>query len=86
MSKSKSFEIFSEYSIETKMKAHLSKHSGLNQVWLKLLSEAKMTAPYTEEQLLRFFRIFDTDGDGFITAADLVHSMCNSPKFLKRVH
>ncbi|KAL0705907.1 hypothetical protein Bca4012_072332 [Brassica carinata] len=44
-------------------------------VWPKLLSEAKTTAPYTEEQLLRLFRIFNTDGDGFITAADLAHSM-----------
>ncbi|KFK45019.1 hypothetical protein AALP_AA1G334000 [Arabis alpina] len=36
---------------------------------------AKTKTPYTEEQLLRLFRIFDTDGNGFITAAELAHSM-----------
>ncbi|XP_010540753.1 PREDICTED: probable calcium-binding protein CML17 [Tarenaya hassleriana] len=33
------------------------------------------TMPYTEDQLLRLFKIFDTDGNGFITAAELAHSM-----------
>ncbi|CAL9217087.1 unnamed protein product [Arabidopsis halleri] len=41
----------------------------------ELLSAAKRTTPYTEEQLLRLFRIFDTDGNGFLTAAELAHSM-----------
>ncbi|CAH2034889.1 unnamed protein product [Thlaspi arvense] len=40
-----------------------------------LSAAAKTAAPYTEEQLLRLFRIFDTDGNGFITAAELAHSM-----------
>ncbi|KAH0879091.1 hypothetical protein HID58_066485 [Brassica napus] len=34
MRKSKSFERFSGHSIETKTKAHLSEHLGLNQLWL----------------------------------------------------
>lgn len=33
------------------------------------------SSPYTEEQLRQLFRIFDRDGKGFITAADLAHSM-----------
>ncbi|XP_010501735.1 PREDICTED: probable calcium-binding protein CML17, partial [Camelina sativa] len=41
----------------------------------ELLSTTRRTTPYTEEQLLRLFRIFDTDGNGFITAAELAHSM-----------
>ncbi|XP_010461044.1 PREDICTED: probable calcium-binding protein CML17 [Camelina sativa] len=41
----------------------------------ELLSTARRTTPYTEEQLHRLFRIFDTDGNGFITAAELAHSM-----------
>ncbi|KAK1325620.1 putative calcium-binding protein CML11 [Acorus calamus] len=32
-------------------------------------------SPYTEEQLLRLFRLFDRDGNGYITAAELAHSM-----------
>ncbi|MQL94670.1 hypothetical protein Taro_027342 [Colocasia esculenta] len=32
-------------------------------------------SPYTEEQLRRLFRLFDRDGDGHITAAELAHSM-----------
>lgn len=32
-------------------------------------------SPYTEEQLRQLFRIFDRDGNGFITAAELAHSM-----------
>ncbi|CAJ1940403.1 unnamed protein product [Sphenostylis stenocarpa] len=32
-------------------------------------------SPYTEEQLLQLFRMFDRDGNGFITAAELAHSM-----------
>lgn len=31
--------------------------------------------PYTEEQLRQLFRMFDRDGNGFITAAELAHSM-----------
>ncbi|ESQ33575.1 hypothetical protein EUTSA_v10009363mg [Eutrema salsugineum] len=41
----------------------------------EILAAAKTLTPYTEEQLLRLFRIFDTDGNGFITAAELAHSM-----------
>ncbi|KAA8538851.1 hypothetical protein F0562_025543 [Nyssa sinensis] len=32
-------------------------------------------APYTEEQLRQLFRMFDRDGNGYITAAELAHSM-----------
>lgn len=32
-------------------------------------------SPYTEEQLRQLFRMFDRDGNGFITAAELAHSM-----------
>ncbi|KAK7317803.1 hypothetical protein RJT34_02348 [Clitoria ternatea] len=32
-------------------------------------------SPYTEEQLMQLFRMFDRDGNGFITAAELAHSM-----------
>ncbi|KAF8032544.1 hypothetical protein BT93_D1447 [Corymbia citriodora subsp. variegata] len=32
-------------------------------------------SPYTEEQLKQLFQMFDRDGDGFITAAELAHSM-----------
>ncbi|CAN1249220.1 Probable calcium-binding protein CML18 [Linum perenne] len=31
--------------------------------------------PYTEEQLRQMFTLFDRDGNGFITAAELAHSM-----------
>ncbi|GAB4857865.1 Probable calcium-binding protein cml11 [Ancistrocladus abbreviatus] len=32
-------------------------------------------SPYTEEQLRQLFKIFDRDGNGYITAAELAHSM-----------
>lgn len=32
-------------------------------------------SPYTEEQLKHLFQMFDRDGNGFITAAELAHSM-----------
>ncbi|KAJ1296120.1 hypothetical protein BS78_01G274800 [Paspalum vaginatum] len=32
-------------------------------------------SPYSEDQLRRLFDIFDRDGNGFITAAELAHSM-----------
>ncbi|KAL6008197.1 putative calcium-binding protein cml11 [Asimina triloba] len=32
-------------------------------------------SPYTEKQLQRLFRLFDRDGNGYITAAELAHSM-----------
>lgn len=32
-------------------------------------------SPYTETQLRQLFRMFDRDGNGFITAAELAHSM-----------
>ncbi|XP_068651115.1 probable calcium-binding protein CML18 [Aristolochia californica] len=32
-------------------------------------------SPYTEEQLRQLFRLFDRDGNGYITAAELAHSM-----------
>lgn len=32
-------------------------------------------SPYTEEQLVQLFKLFDRDGNGYITAAELAHSM-----------
>ncbi|KAK7386625.1 hypothetical protein VNO78_26959 [Psophocarpus tetragonolobus] len=32
-------------------------------------------SPYSEEQLRQLFRMFDRDGNGLITAAELAHSM-----------
>nr|POE52946.1 putative calcium-binding protein cml17 [Quercus suber] len=32
-------------------------------------------SPYTDDQLRQLFRLFDRDGNGFITAAELAHSM-----------
>ncbi|KAJ8555169.1 hypothetical protein K7X08_012665 [Anisodus acutangulus] len=32
-------------------------------------------SPYTEEQLKQLFKMFDRDGNGYITAAELAHSM-----------
>ncbi|PUZ39942.1 hypothetical protein GQ55_9G384100 [Panicum hallii var. hallii] len=32
-------------------------------------------SPYSEDQLRKLFSIFDRDGNGFITAAELAHSM-----------
>lgn len=32
-------------------------------------------SPYTEEQMRQLFRMFDRDGNGYITAAELAHSM-----------
>ncbi|KAF6153643.1 hypothetical protein GIB67_027510 [Kingdonia uniflora] len=32
-------------------------------------------SPYTEEQLHRLFQLFDRDGNGYITACELAHSM-----------
>ncbi|CAL4913520.1 unnamed protein product [Urochloa decumbens] len=32
-------------------------------------------SPYSEDQIRRLFTIFDRDGNGFITAAELAHSM-----------
>ncbi|KAG4156425.1 hypothetical protein ERO13_D03G175600v2 [Gossypium hirsutum] len=38
----------------------------------ELLSEK---SPYSEEQLKQLFKMFDRDGNGYITAAELAHSM-----------
>ncbi|GLJ14165.1 hypothetical protein SUGI_0227340 [Cryptomeria japonica] len=38
-------------------------------------AETGKRTPYTEEQLRAIFRLFDRDGNGFITAAELAHSM-----------
>lgn len=32
-------------------------------------------SPYSEDQLKQLFKFFDSDGDGYITAAELAHSM-----------
>ncbi|XP_076906538.1 putative calcium-binding protein CML18 [Bidens hawaiensis] len=32
-------------------------------------------SPYTDEQLQQLFKMFDRDGNGYVTAADLAHSM-----------
>ncbi|KAL3499975.1 hypothetical protein ACH5RR_039068 [Cinchona calisaya] len=37
--------------------------------------EQPAKSPYTEEQLKQLFRMFDRDGNGFVTAAELAHSM-----------
>ncbi|KAK8657969.1 hypothetical protein V6N13_036186 [Hibiscus sabdariffa] len=39
----------------------------------ELMLEEKST--YSEEQLKLLFKVFDMDGNGFITAAELAHSM-----------
>ncbi|KAJ4834975.1 putative calcium-binding protein cml18 [Turnera subulata] len=33
------------------------------------------SCPYTEEEMRRIFRLFDRDGNGYITPAELAHSM-----------
>lgn len=40
-----------------------------------LAPELNKNSPYSEEQLKALFRVFDRDGNGFITAAELAHSM-----------
>uniref|UniRef100_A0A0C9QQE5 TSA: Wollemia nobilis Ref_Wollemi_Transcript_13937_1139 transcribed RNA sequence n=1 Tax=Wollemia nobilis TaxID=56998 RepID=A0A0C9QQE5_9CONI len=45
---------------------------------VKEMETEKNTAPprpYTEEQLRAIFRLFDRNGNGYITAAELAHSM-----------
>ncbi|CAN1173590.1 Probable calcium-binding protein CML17 [Linum perenne] len=37
--------------------------------------EEREKSPYSEEQLKQLFRMFDRDGNGYITAAELAHSM-----------
>ncbi|CAN0908035.1 Probable calcium-binding protein CML17 [Linum grandiflorum] len=37
--------------------------------------EEEEKSPYSEEQLKQLFRMFDRDGNGYITAAELAHSM-----------
>ncbi|GAB2220950.1 hypothetical protein Droror1_Dr00012110 [Drosera rotundifolia] len=37
--------------------------------------DEKEKPPYTDEQLKILFRMFDRDGNGYITAAELAHSM-----------
>ncbi|XP_047323201.1 probable calcium-binding protein CML11 [Impatiens glandulifera] len=32
-------------------------------------------SPYTDDQLQKLFKVFDRDGNGFITAVELAHSM-----------
>ncbi|RAL46317.1 hypothetical protein DM860_015310 [Cuscuta australis] len=39
------------------------------------LVPAKCPYTYTEEQLLKIFNMFDRDGNGYITAVELAHSM-----------
>lgn len=38
-------------------------------------AQIEKRTPYTEEQLRAIFRLFDRDGNGYITAAELAHSM-----------
>ncbi|CAN1256596.1 Probable calcium-binding protein CML17 [Linum perenne] len=40
-----------------------------------LEEEEREKSPYSEEQLKQLFRMFDRDGNGYITAAELAHSM-----------
>ncbi|KAK9271664.1 hypothetical protein L1049_002027 [Liquidambar formosana] len=35
----------------------------------------EVNCPYSEDQLLKIFRMLDRDGNGYITAAELAHSM-----------
>lgn len=37
--------------------------------------EVVSESPYSEEELRAIFRVFDRDGNGYITAAELAHSM-----------
>ncbi|KAK8516417.1 hypothetical protein V6N13_097707 [Hibiscus sabdariffa] len=41
----------------------------------KLQPEKSDKSPYSEEQLKQLFKMFDKDGNGYITAAELAHSM-----------
>lgn len=45
--------------------------------FVSLVSPELLSAksPYTEDQLKQLFKMFDRDGNGFITAAELAHSM-----------
>lgn len=45
--------------------------------FVSLVSPELLSAksPYTDEQLRSLFSLFDRDGNGFITAAELAHSM-----------
>ena len=45
--------------------------------FVRLVSPEILSAksPYTEDQLQQLFKMFDRDGNGFITAAELAHSM-----------
>ncbi|CAN1256599.1 Probable calcium-binding protein CML17 [Linum perenne] len=43
--------------------------------FLALEEEEREKSPYSEEQLKQLFRMFDRDGNGYITAAELAHSM-----------
>ncbi|XP_019190883.1 PREDICTED: probable calcium-binding protein CML18 [Ipomoea nil] len=40
-----------------------------------LNSSEDQSSPYSEDQLKQLFKFFDSDGDGYITAAELAHSM-----------
>nr|GMD76231.1 probable calcium-binding protein CML18 [Ipomoea batatas]GMD78202.1 probable calcium-binding protein CML18 [Ipomoea batatas] len=39
------------------------------------LLNSESSSPYSEDQLKQLFKFFDSDGDGYITAAELAHSM-----------
>merc|ERR1719385_553370 len=44
--------------------------------WLSLMAK-KMKDSDTEEELIEAFKVFDRDGNGFISAAELRHVMTN---------
>ncbi|CAI0470775.1 unnamed protein product [Linum tenue] len=52
-----------------------SEFVSLVEADLLLLHSANSKCPYTEEQLRQMFTMFDRDGNGFISPAELAHSM-----------
>ena len=47
------------------------------QLWLRRVWRVKTGDTDTEEELIEAFKVFDRDGNGFISAAELRHVMTN---------